>query len=87
MNRMSNLQAIRTTALLTLVLVLGAGFCLFDGHHGDDVNQDLCAGMLAVALAAVLVGPRRHGWLLPTPALAHVVHLPHRLDRPPRPAS
>lgn len=49
-----------SVVLLAVLLVLGAGFCLADGHAGGDhashaVSFDLCLGMIGVTLVSVPV--------------------------------
>jgi hypothetical protein len=42
----------RVAALVAVVLVIGAGFCMFDTHQhagGHEVVSDLCLGMVGVA--------------------------------------
>ena len=47
-------------AAIAVVLVLGAGFCLFDGaHEGTDDHAmpfDLCLGMLVASVGLPLLG-------------------------------
>jgi hypothetical protein len=41
----------RVAAVVAVVLVLGAGFCLFDSHQhaaGHEIPSDLCFGMIGV---------------------------------------
>jgi hypothetical protein len=64
-------------AILAAVLIVGAGFCLFDsdGHDHAAVGLDLCTGILAVAIVTTVLvrlgvagaTPERPGWA-PTPA-------------------
>ncbi len=81
---------VRGAVLLTTLLILGAGFCLFDSegaHHGhhDDTPRDLCCGMIVASLVIpLLAGPRVNGRVQPdAPGFAYVVS-PHLPDPPPK---
>lgn len=44
----------KVLGLILAVLVLGVGFCLFDGAEGGHVGLDLCLGMLVTSLTVLV---------------------------------
>ena len=76
-------------ALLTTIVAIAAGFCVFDDHagasHDHGLSIDLCLGMLGVmTVVAPLVALLATGWavlLLPLAALPAPLHV---LEQPPR---
>jgi hypothetical protein len=71
-----------------VLLVLGAGLCLFDGDgddHDGSLRPDLCTGMMAMALGTVFVlGPVVMGSLTPWLAPLAASRPLHVLDPPPK---
>ena len=75
-------------ALLVALLILAAGFCVFDGGghgHDDDAARDLCLGMIVASLAVpLLAGPRVSGWVPVEPRTVTYAVSPHLPDPPPK---
>jgi hypothetical protein len=77
--------------LVASLLVLGAGFCLFDGGGNGDLGPadalDLCLGMLAVPAMVLPSMDRLIAWGAVTFSAIAVYVVARRLpDPPPRPA-
>ena len=81
----------RVAAAVLVVLVLAVGFCVFDsdhdgsGHHA--MPPDLCAGLLTMSAAIVmLIGPVPGGWLVwEGRPVAHAIST-RLLEPPPKPS-
>lgn len=79
--------------VLAALLILGTGFCLFDGDaaphgqhgHDDDTPRDLCSGMIAASLVIPFLACLRiGGWILPEPCQLVYAPSPHLADPPPK---
>ena len=68
-----------------VVLVLGVGFCLFDGdeHHDEHAGPDLCLGMLATVVTTTLVSPLPLAGSAGADQLVLVLELSPRVPAPP----
>jgi hypothetical protein len=80
---------ILSLVILGMLLVLGAGCCLFDadaGHDGhDETRADLCLGMIVASLIVpLLVGPRLTGWVPSEGRRLVYATAPHLPDPPPK---
>lgn len=73
--------------VLAVLLVLAAGFCLFDGDmDGMGEGMDICATLIAATIAvAALAVPVESSWALPTVAFVVFTASPHLPDPPPKP--
>ena len=79
----------RAAVFAMALLVLAVGFCLFDGDGhdawGDHASVDLCLGLVAISLPAVLAAPLSLAGFAPAyqPALVRTFS-PHVPAPPPK---
>jgi hypothetical protein len=73
----------QATGLVAIMLILGAGACLFDA--GDDPGEDLCSALVAlVAAPAMAFVPPMSGTPMPVVAVAVPLVRPDVPAPPPR---
>jgi hypothetical protein len=75
--------------LAALLLVLAAGFCVFDGggHHHGSPSRDLCAGMLATTIMVLVVTSLLLEWSVAIAPCTMVSRRTSVLEPPPKLAS
>ena len=75
-------------AVLAVLLVLAAGFCLFDGDmDGMGEGMDICATLMAATVVvATVAAPVESSWAFPTAAFVVFTASPHLPDPPPKPS-